>query len=194
MEPLNILNSLQIASPCPASWEAMKGDDRVRFCDSCSKHVYNVSDLTADEALRVIQENEGTPCMRLHKRRDGTILTADCPVGLRSRIRRRMVRTLTAVVLLSVSIPSAVWAYAKGTRPGAIPPPPTGPGVTLSDWSDWALVVVGLRSRVTYSGWISPGGIWISPGEFIPILDPIPGEFSECPVDPTVEPEEAGDL
>ncbi len=34
MEPLTILNNLRIASPCPATWEAMRGEDRVRFRDS----------------------------------------------------------------------------------------------------------------------------------------------------------------
>jgi hypothetical protein len=147
MEPLNVLNNLQIASLCPASWKGMKGDDRIRFCESCSKHVYNISDLTADESLRIIHENEDTACLRLYRRRDGTILTADCPVGLRYRLRRKLLRTLSAVVLLSVAVPSTVLAYVKGSRPGTIPPMPTGPGVTFADWSDWTLTVVGLRRR-----------------------------------------------
>jgi hypothetical protein len=32
MEPLTVLNNLRIASQCPATWGAMQGDDRVRFC------------------------------------------------------------------------------------------------------------------------------------------------------------------
>ena len=28
MKPLDVINDLTIASPCPASWNAMKGDDR----------------------------------------------------------------------------------------------------------------------------------------------------------------------
>ena len=81
MEPLSVLNNLRIASPCPASWHAMRGDDRVRFCDSCSKSVYNLSDLTAAEATALIRESEGGLCLRLYRRADGTVLTADCPVG-----------------------------------------------------------------------------------------------------------------
>ena len=132
----------------------MKGDDRVRFCDSCAKHVYNVAEMTAAEAVRVIEESEGHPCMNLYRRRDGTVLTADCPVGLRYRLRRRMLRMMTAGVLVSVGIQSAVWAYARGVRPSTIPSPPTGPGVTLADWSDWALVAVGIRqaSAVCFPG------------------------------------------
>jgi hypothetical protein len=32
MEPLTVPNNLQIASPCPATWVAIRGDERVRFC------------------------------------------------------------------------------------------------------------------------------------------------------------------
>jgi hypothetical protein len=76
MEPLTVLNDLRIASPCPAKWGSMRGDDRVRFCDSCSKHAYNVSDLTADEAVTLIQKSDGQSCVRLFRRNDGTVLTA----------------------------------------------------------------------------------------------------------------------
>lgn len=194
MQPFEILNKLQIASPCPASWESMKGDDRVRFCDSCAKHVYNVAELTSAEALRVIAENEGHPCLSLYRRNDGTVLTADCPVGLRYRVRRRMLRMMTAGVVASVTIQSAVWAYAKGVRPSAIPAPPTGPGVTLSDWSDWALDVVGFRrppSRCVM-GSLAPIR---TPPPAAPSLSGVPGVVrGECTFDPVVPTQEGDDL
>src|SRR6516162_8887116 len=37
---------LRVASPCPADWNAMQGDDRVRFCGQCEKNVYNLSAMT----------------------------------------------------------------------------------------------------------------------------------------------------
>jgi hypothetical protein len=43
MEPLTVLNDLRIASPCPASWAAMRGDDRVRYCDTSARQVYDIS-------------------------------------------------------------------------------------------------------------------------------------------------------
>src|SRR6188474_1603408 len=92
MGTLSVLNDLHIASPCPASWHSMRGDDRVRFCDSCSKSVYNLSDLTATEATALIRESEGHLCVRLYRRADGTVLTADCPAGLRRVVRRRLLR------------------------------------------------------------------------------------------------------
>ena len=85
------LDRLRIASPCPASWEQMTGDDRARFCELCNLHVYNIAELTASEAKSLIANAEGRICARLYRRSDGTVITKDCPVGLRA-IRRRVAR------------------------------------------------------------------------------------------------------
>jgi len=76
---------IQPASPCPASWEDMRGNDRVRFCETCKKNVYNFSSLTGEEAFQLLNENEGRLCAKLFRRWDGSILTSDCP-------RRRRIR------------------------------------------------------------------------------------------------------
>jgi hypothetical protein len=145
MEALTILNNLRIASPCPATWEAMRGDDRVRFCDSCSKHVHNVSGLTADEAVALIQKSDGQSCVRLFRRKDGTVLTADCPVGIRFAVRRRLIRLASAGVVGFAMLRSGIGLFA-GSRPMVqIPAIPTGPGVTFSDWADWASRALGFK-------------------------------------------------
>jgi hypothetical protein len=145
METLNVLNDLRIASPCPATWDAMQGDERVRFCDSCSKHVYNISNLTAQAAVSLIRESEGRLCVRLYRRKDGTVLTADCPVGLRSAVRRRLIRLLTAGVVVCAMVRSGI-AMVEGLGPRvSIPPAPTGPGVTFTDWAEWAAVALGIK-------------------------------------------------
>jgi hypothetical protein len=81
------LESLQVASPCKESWDAMTGTDRVRFCSRCGQNVYNISQFTREEAEELIQQSERRLCTRLYRRRDGTVLTKDCPVGVRA-IRR----------------------------------------------------------------------------------------------------------
>jgi hypothetical protein len=82
------LESIQIASPCDAVWERMQGTERARFCGECQHHVYNLSALTRREAEELIQRTEGRLCVRLYRREDGTVLTQDCPVGLRAARRR----------------------------------------------------------------------------------------------------------
>lgn len=92
--PLQILNDIQIAAPCPARWESMAGDDFVRHCPECNKNVYDLSQLTAEQAANLIRRKEGNLCIQLFRRRDGTILTADCPIGGRERTRRFLRRSV----------------------------------------------------------------------------------------------------
>lgn len=85
-------NEIRIASLCPASWEEMKGNDRVRFCKQCCKNVYNVSEMTAAEAAELVNRHEDHPCVRFHMRRNGTAITSDCQVGLRWLLWRQLRR------------------------------------------------------------------------------------------------------
>ncbi|HEV2946970.1 MAG TPA: hypothetical protein VGX70_06320, partial [Gemmataceae bacterium] len=71
-----------VASPCPASWEEMEGNDRVRSCDQCQLQVYNLSAMSQQEAEDLLGRSERRLCVRLYQRDDGTVMTADCPLGL----------------------------------------------------------------------------------------------------------------
>lgn len=125
----SIINQLKIASPCPMEWDAMERtpEDAVRFCGECKKNVYNVSQMSAAEANSIFQSamaNGTGACMQLYRRADGTVITDDCPVGLR-RVRDmwRKVRSVAAsFIALAVStLPG--WAQ-NGTqgKPGCAPP------------------------------------------------------------------------
>lgn len=87
-ESNRLLDDIRIASPCTASWDQMTGTDTKRFCGDCQLHVYNISGMRANDAARLVESAEGRICVRLYKRADGTVLTRDCPVGFRSRVRR----------------------------------------------------------------------------------------------------------
>src|SRR5437868_2597359 len=63
-----LLERLRVASPCKASWDAMAGDDRKRFCAECGKNVYNLSAMTREEATRLLVDSEGSLCVRLYRR------------------------------------------------------------------------------------------------------------------------------
>ncbi|MEO8876786.1 MAG: hypothetical protein ABI461_14430, partial [Polyangiaceae bacterium] len=73
---LPMLSRARVASACSADWNEMKGDDRVRFCGSCQKNVFNLSALTTAEAETLLREKNGDLCARLYRRDDDTILTA----------------------------------------------------------------------------------------------------------------------
>ena len=85
----NPLDHVRVAAPCTVDWDQMIGSERMRFCGQCSLNVYNLSSMTRSEAEHLIARNEGRLCVRFYRRRDGSIITKDCPVGLRA-IRRRV--------------------------------------------------------------------------------------------------------
>jgi len=86
-----LINNVQIATPCMVGWDTMSGDDKVRFCGMCEKNVYDISALTADAAVELIREKKGNVCIQLYRRNDGTVLTEDCPRGLK-RLRQAMAK------------------------------------------------------------------------------------------------------
>jgi hypothetical protein len=92
---LPMLDRIEIASPCSVPWDSMQGDGRKRFCGDCKQHVYNVAAMTRAEAEELLA-CEGSVCLRLFRRADGTVLTADCPVGLRRKRRRRLAAVVIA--------------------------------------------------------------------------------------------------
>jgi len=92
-QDLRLLDQVQVAKPCPANWDEMKGDDQVRHCTHCRLNVYNLSEMDAEAALTLVRNAEGRMCVRLYRRDDGTIITRDCPKGLRA-FRQRAVKRL----------------------------------------------------------------------------------------------------
>src|SRR5689334_12431732 len=98
------LNLIRTASPCDVGWDNMRGDDKARFCKQCHKFVYNFAALTWDEGVALIEQTEGRLCGHISRRRDGTIITADCPVGFAEKLRYRrqqcMLGFLSVIILV----------------------------------------------------------------------------------------------
>ena len=88
MQKLDV-NKLRVASPCSVGWDTMTGDERVRHCHSCQLNIYNTAEMPTAEIQNLIENREGRLCIRMYRRSDGTVLTKDCPVGLRA-IRKRV--------------------------------------------------------------------------------------------------------
>ena len=97
------LNNIQIASPCPADWDAMYGDERKRHCGDCKLNVYNLSGMTKDEAESLVMNAEGRLCVRFYRREDGSILTQDCPVGW-AKVKQRTKIYATAAASLIMAL------------------------------------------------------------------------------------------
>lgn len=132
----NSLNHVRIAAPCKADWDQMIGTDRVRFCGQCNLNVYNLSRMTRAQAESLIAGTEGRLCVRFYRRSDGSILTKDCPVGLRA-IRRRLSYLAKAALAAVLSFLAGLGVYrftelrstsVMGVM-AVIPEPITTPGV-----------------------------------------------------------------
>jgi hypothetical protein len=143
---LNRLDHLRVASPCSANWDQMSGDDRVRFCDLCNLHVYNIAQLTRKEAATLMAGTEGRLCARLFRRADGTVITKNCPVGLRA-IRRHVAKVAGAVFAAVFSLCSNVFTSGRNNPGYSIRP--EGSCVTNSLMPDFqaSLAMVGGKIR-----------------------------------------------
>ena len=63
MKATELLAQVKIASPCPARWEDMSGDERSRFCLQCNQHVYNLSAMSAHAAADLVRAKKAS-CAR----------------------------------------------------------------------------------------------------------------------------------
>jgi hypothetical protein len=118
------LNTIRVAAPCTADWEQMEGDDQARFCTTCRKNVYNLSAMTEAGAQALVNRHEGKLCVRFYTRTDGTLLTQDCPVGLRA-VRRKLVRKLSYAAALLLS---GVLGLLSGASAVQVPKKPADAG------------------------------------------------------------------
>src|SRR5688500_1287098 len=131
------LDEVRVAATWPADWGRMVGDEGVRFCGSCSLHVYNLSGMTRREAESLVTNSEGRLCVRFFRRADGSILTRDCPVGL-AAVRRRVARVAGSALSAALGFfaglglhfgldrapsPSVMGEMAAPSSPAPPPPP-----------------------------------------------------------------------
>src|SRR5205823_30548 len=103
-DDLLLLARVRVAAPCSQSWYTMRGDDRVRFCASCKQNVYDLSELDAIEARELLNRREEQICVRLWRRRDGTLITRDCGEGELARLRRRLVGRIVTHALAALAV------------------------------------------------------------------------------------------
>ena len=115
-----VLDNLRISSPCPASWEEMLGDDRVRFCGDCQLNVYNLSAMSRSEAEDLVRQREARLCVRFYRRVDGTMITQDCPRGFRAVVDRvsRIAGTVFSALLTMAPVAAQPSMQSAPLPPG----------------------------------------------------------------------------
>jgi hypothetical protein len=103
---------LEIPVPCTADWGVMEpiaGDSRARLCRSCDKPVYDSKSMTRAELYALIERTEGRlPCLQLHLRPDGTVVTGGCLSAI--------YRTGRLLWLKAAALAVAFWTSVFGLR------------------------------------------------------------------------------
>jgi hypothetical protein len=115
------LPQVVIPVPCRVDWNTMMPLDRAgraRFCDSCERPVYDSQALTRDELFDLIASHEGQrlPCVQLHRRPDGTIVTRDCFTPFVRVGRFLWLKVGVAAVAFWAAV---VWSWSWARRPSA---------------------------------------------------------------------------
>ncbi len=122
------LEVLEIAEPCPADWNAMSmvDGDRVRHCRHCAKNVYNISEMSREAAEELVAsrcanatDGHESICVRMYKRADGTVTTADCKGRWRTSITK-WARRWSAPVGAALSIVLAMLGCDERTSSIAV--------------------------------------------------------------------------
>jgi hypothetical protein len=110
---------LRISSPCPESWDAMPGDDRIRFCNRCNLNVYNLAVMSREETDALVRKNKGRLCGRLYLRGNRKATLRDCAGGRRVKLIRRAITLAVLLVIGAVS-----WLLRKVEEPDRSIHPP----------------------------------------------------------------------
>jgi hypothetical protein len=130
MDSSQVLSQITISTPCPMDWSQMSGDDRMRYCTACGKHVHDFAKMTSAESDLLLRDNDWDVCGRLSRFADGTLVTADCGVATEStKIPWQFnIRSLMGVIAGFATTLGIARLVAEDTSNA--PPPPRAPLLT----------------------------------------------------------------
>jgi hypothetical protein len=115
-----LLDQINVQSPCTASWDAMTGNDQIRFCHHCSLSVHNLSEMTSRQVFKLIAKSNGRLCIRYMRRPDGSL---DTSKSLRSsavklhRISRRVSQVAAGAFTATLSVTGAMAQSSQCSGP-----------------------------------------------------------------------------
>lgn len=105
--------NVHIAEPCDASWNEMTGDETRRFCDHCTKHVHNLSEMPRSEATQLISSGQNL-CVRYAHTPSGRIRFKTRVVPATAPMAQLIgARTLTAAAMSVAVLAGCDWPLAE---------------------------------------------------------------------------------
>ena len=167
--PTTRLDVIRIEEPCSRDWDRMTGDERVRYCEGCRKHVHNLSAMTRDEAEQLVCEQAAELCVRYEQTPSGGVQTLEYA----RRISRRTWMFWTVFGTLGAAATAAAQLFM---RPAAAPAPVVTPPP-----------VPALMGDIAWTGRIAPKPIPATP---IPLAPP-EAQTDPIPVSPERPSQEA---
>jgi hypothetical protein len=125
MKGKHLLEAIEVSSPCTQDWDSMHGNDEIRFCDHCVKHVHDLSAIRHKDVRKLIARSGGGICVRYTRR-------ADRPDGRIETLKRKFHQitrqTGIAAGVLGTSLTVSTLSYGQTTT--ATPSDPNE-GVTI---------------------------------------------------------------
>ena len=118
---------MEISRPCPMSWNRMKGTDARRHCEACRLPVHNLAALRRDRIESLLVEADGRVCVRVTRRPDGRLATADDPAWRRAlrRIGEKIGAALAFFGLGAALLATTGCVTGSTTMGDPARPPPT---------------------------------------------------------------------
>lgn len=114
MSKKGFIDSVRVDSPCTEDWDAMTGNEQVRFCGHCAKDVNNLSEMTRKQALRLVRTSKERICIRyIADPRTGAPQFAD----RLHQITRRAPALAAGVMTASIALSQASYAQSSVVRP-----------------------------------------------------------------------------
>jgi hypothetical protein len=107
MKNRSLVDSIEVKSPCSQGWDSMQGNDEVRFCDHCVKHVHNLSAITRKDVRKLIARSNGNICVHYVRRPDGRIET------LKRTLHQLTRQTGIAAGVLGTSLAASTLTFAQ---------------------------------------------------------------------------------
>ena len=110
------LDRCDVPSPCPVSWNSMKGTDVTRTCATCARQVHDLSAMTIAESEALIFSSTERICVRYVRGADGVIQTKDHPARM---IQAGPYAGLSAAALATAIALSQPACSTPATQPAA---------------------------------------------------------------------------
>lgn len=105
------LEVIDTGNQCRMKWDQMDGTPHVRYCERCKCNVFRTEGLTDEQAVALVAKYEEGHTRTLHRRPDGTLVTAECrgesAFGMTGHAATAIAAVGCALALISVA--AAEW-------------------------------------------------------------------------------------